>query len=263
MNRPFYAIGVLLAALAGAMLLVSATNRPRGPQPATAAPAGKGEWQPSRSRGTNFIIVLAAEDGADDVQALAWEAADSAVARPSFAAGCGLDRTTGEIYPQPAAGWNDEAAEPKLLYDAAYDAAMFGVAWNADSTPELLPAGSIEPELLEELDPALQMMRDLLKERPDALRRPKLRRSRLAGTTQQRPTWDDYEQWANSRQSVAERGNELSNSTQTHSAQALRIRQLAAETLQGMSEWLAAAARHLHEQPQGAVAATPAKASQK
>ena len=260
MNRPFYAIGVLLAALAAAMLLVSATSKPRALQPAAAGPSGKGDWQPGPARGSNFVIVLAAADGVSEESAEPIATLET----PTYELGCGLDRATGEVYPllkpDAAAVVEAESAAGLTHYDPAYDAAVYGLAWDAESEPELLPDFSIEPELLEELDPALRLFRELQKERPDALRRPKVRRNRLAGTSEQPPTWADYEDWANSRQTVADQRTAQGNSPHDGPQQARRMVQIAVATLNHVAELLQAAADQLERSAADEIAATPAKA---
>lgn len=109
MNRPFYAFGALLLGLALAMLAVSSTSRsttvrPNGPSPAhgraerpTATPAVAGR---ARRPGGIYIIVLPEALGESSATA-----GGEYVATPCYAAGCGLDRLTGRVYPPVGSEW--------------------------------------------------------------------------------------------------------------------------------------------------------------
>ncbi len=179
MNRPFYAFGVLLAFLALAMLAVGLSSRPQR-QPVTAGGASQLK-SPRRSLGgVAYLLVVpasasdCADDAAADVEsnAAADELADCT---PTYAVGCGLDRSTGRVYMATCdpsqthlhsaiVGLVErpldlalEIAGPldcRAHYDLAYDAIVYGPA-NQNPTPT---RGS------EATDPTLTLFNSLLGE---------------------------------------------------------------------------------------------------
>jgi hypothetical protein len=273
-NRPFYAIGVLLAAMAAAMLLVSGTGPRPVARPAKLAPrrvpADQSVPTLRAGRGEVFVLILPAEPEPTEPQY-------------TYSSGCGWDRTTGEIYaeplivrlpPVPVHTVTDlPRIRPIMLdfrsnYDAAYDAAVYGkigvpLRGSADASPGEL----WDTEVLDELDPALHLLRDVMKQLPAGPKRPKGPRNRLANAkTQppsqpQAPTWQDYEEWFDSLHNVAEQdgpAGELPDDPAHLGRQAL---QYAARALHHVAELLRAAAEELERSGNAAVASQPGGAS--
>jgi hypothetical protein len=285
-NRPFYAIGVLLAALGAAMVLVQTTSQRPVAQPKAGSgtnltlPAGKTLLdQPAVAlgfrqvaRGGVFVFVL--PENEPILESSAWQD------------GCGLDRTTGEIYPLVSrdlgrnlagsvttprvhtveeflAAEEPENADGLTQYDLDYDTAVYGLA-TAMRVRQLRQVDP-EAELLEDLDPALQLLRDLLKNRPQLPQRPKIRRSRLASSAPaipdqpQAPTWQDYEDWIASRQDVAEGDGPIGGATGNSPQAGRRVAQFAADALHRVAELLQAAASELERVAAPEIATVPGK----
>jgi hypothetical protein len=148
-NRPFYAIGVLLAFLAVAMMAVGLSSRP-SKQPASAA-SGSGITKPRRGPGSPVFLLaipdeLTSESAAQRIVAgdIESKVTSQPTSQPTYAESCGLDRTTGIVYvPQyvsrgglkPAVvdiAQATDFAESRLPMDClshcdpAYDAAVYG-----------------------------------------------------------------------------------------------------------------------------------------
>ena len=158
MNRPFYAIGVLLAFLALAMLAVGLSSRPRPLAPTGTGPsaAGSGMHTPGmqapgkqapRHQPGPTAYVLFVPD-APVVEAVSQVAVCQAAVRhtvaleqPTYEQGCGWDRETGMVYlpvREAAMGlrsvrvemardpshWSGPSNDLRTGYDADYDRAM-------------------------------------------------------------------------------------------------------------------------------------------
>lgn len=189
MNRPFYAIGVLLAFLAVAMMAVGLSSRPTR-QPASAQ-SGSGITKPRRGPGSVVFLLAIPDEVAEDVggDLLAAESEapeiDVAAEQPSYAHGCGLDRTTGVVYDGQCAGRMtlkpalvEVADQAEILEsfgrmdcyshcDPAYDAAVYGEAslhQNSDQYGNSSTSvGSVSDE-----DPTLTLFRSFLGEQFEA-----------------------------------------------------------------------------------------------
>jgi hypothetical protein len=145
-NRPFYAIGVLLAFLAVAMMAVGLSSRPTS-RPASAQ-SGSGITKPRRGPGSAVFLLAVSDEVAEESAAdlLVAEAVDDVAIEPCYSAGCGLDRCTGRVY-RPLVRTNRTALKATVValasepatesigpmdclshYDAAYDSAVYGAA---------------------------------------------------------------------------------------------------------------------------------------
>ncbi len=189
MNRPFYAIGVLLAFLAVAMMAVGLSSRPTR-QPASAQ-SGSGITKPRRGPGSAVFLLAIPDEVAEDIVSdlLAAESenppVDTAIEQPSYSHGCGLDRTTGLVYAtqsedrnrlKPAVVHVADQAEtlaslgPMDCYshcDPAYDSAVYGrESLNLNSGGFSYPANHIG--IVSDEDPTLALFRSLLGEQFDA-----------------------------------------------------------------------------------------------
>jgi hypothetical protein len=257
-NRPFYAVGMLLAVLGAALVAVQATSQRPVPQPAasSSAEAAPPESESDRgaaraTRGGVFVFVLSAGEPSEVLAH--W---------PSYEDGCGLDRSTGEIYPLPDSSGtvaeaplttDDETADGRTHYDPAYDAAVFGLA--AVRRDRRLPTIDPGAELLDQLDPAKRLKRDLIRGQAIPPRRPKVRRDRLAEAFQpaqpvkapiaQAPTWEDYEEWIASTQGVVELHGSVANSTDPPMPSGRWVRQIAAQALSQLADLLQSTASEL------------------
>jgi hypothetical protein len=195
-NRPFYAIGVLLAFLAVSMLAVGSASRPRKTArrgqslPAVATSQADGapltNRDTSASRGAIYVISLpAASDEATSNEA-------------AYAEGCGLDRATGKTYPlsvtieeavevlpadptksdllgaeevsspmspvticlapQPSLPVTTAIADCQSHYDAQYDRVVYGPVSGGETD------GTLEASVFASEDECLDLMRQLLRE---------------------------------------------------------------------------------------------------
>jgi hypothetical protein len=273
-NRPFYAIGVLLAALGAAMWLVSAPGPRPVARPAKVTPrrlpAEKSVPALRAGRGEMFVLILAAEPAQPEPQY-------------AYSSGCGWDRATGEIYAEPLIvrlppvpvhtvtdlpRTRPAGPDYRSHHDAAYDAAVYSPTplplRGSANVSSILPW---EAAVLEDLDPALHLLRDVLKQLPPGPKRPKTPRNRLASSTTepqrrtQAPTWRDYEEWFDSRHSVAEQDGppaDLPTDPAQVSRQAL---QYAAKALHHVAELLRAAADELERTGNPEVATGPRAAA--
>ena len=163
MNRPFYAIGVLLAFLALAMLAVGLSSRPRPLSPTGTGPSAAGSGMqapgmqapgmqapgmqaPRHQPGpTAYVLFVPDAPVAEAVSqvAVSQPAVSQAVAplQPTYEQGCGWDRETGMVYlpvREPAAGlfgvrvelardpsqWTGPDDDLRTGYDPDYDRAM-------------------------------------------------------------------------------------------------------------------------------------------
>jgi hypothetical protein len=102
-NRPFYSFGALLAALVLAIVAVSSSSRSTSVQPAdvrAATPRPARDEVARRAlvphQGNIFVVVLPADENSAELPGPV--AVSSATHVPSYATGCGLDRSTGRIY---------------------------------------------------------------------------------------------------------------------------------------------------------------------
>ena len=149
MNRPFFAIGVLLAFLAVAMVAVGLASRPARHSKST---RGGSRVDPARRSLGGPAYLLALPHGEEPLaQQIAMEAGEGEDARylpceqPCYAYGCGLDRCTGLVYSiQPVAARQQlraariavatdpntllpaNSADCRAIYDRLYDAAVYG-----------------------------------------------------------------------------------------------------------------------------------------
>lgn len=253
-NRPFYAIGLLLVALAGAMLLVGSGSKRQPTHPAANRGNGGLQTVPT-SRGGVYVFVLPADEPVSE--------------RFDYAHGCGLDRTTGEVY--AAAELEQTSAAEKHYsipadclahYDADYDTQVYGVA-RLDREPRVLDVDA-ELELLEELDPSLRLFRELTKEKPEMPRRPRVRRNRLAEMAvpeitrpSATPTWQDYQEWANMQHSVAEQHSPAEGLPPDSARTGWQMVQFAAAALNHVAELLHAAAAQLEQSAEDELAIKP------
>lgn len=185
MNRPFYAIGVLLAFLAVAMMAVGLSSRPTM-QPASAQ-SGSGITKPRRGLGSVVFLLAIPDEVAEDMGGDLFAAASEnpAIEQPSYAHGCGLDRTTGVVYDEQCAGRTAlkpatvqvaartetlESLGPMDCYahcDPAYDAAVYGrESLNLDSGE--FRSSAKQFGIVRDEDPTLALFRSLLGEQFDA-----------------------------------------------------------------------------------------------
>jgi hypothetical protein len=171
-NRPLYAFAALAGMLVMAMVAVGLASRPVS-QPSGTAPV---ELARSGVGSGAYLLVLQDPDFADA------DAAEPTCCRdlgpcdlPAYAAGCGLDRTTGMVYPvstmfpkvdlqtivvrvaeRPAVEAAADATDCLSHYDPAYDAAVYG------TTPDRRrPVGG----KIEAADPILLLFNSLLETR--------------------------------------------------------------------------------------------------
>jgi hypothetical protein len=136
-NRPFYAIGVLLAFLALAMLAVGLSSRPRplAPQGTGPSAAGSGTQTPRHQPGPTAYVLIVPDAPVETTNTTA------VLEQPTYEQGCGWDRGTGLVYvptPEPAielrgirveiardpSQWADPRGELTTGYDSDYDRAM-------------------------------------------------------------------------------------------------------------------------------------------
>ena len=193
MNRPFYAFGLLMAFLALAMLAIGLSSRPAG-EPSSAG--GSGSELPRRQPGvTMFVMVLPSavrEDllalPSDDDQVVCQGGCGFVTEQPRYAHGCGLERTTGDVYFAPTRSPMSSAREASIAqtglrpaiieaadfvllddaprdslrtgYDAAYDRAMAAEPIGQSDAASLAPAVSDRMEI-EQDDPLLVVFNSL------------------------------------------------------------------------------------------------------
>jgi hypothetical protein len=193
-NRPFYAIGVLLAFLAVAMIAIGLSSHPTT-QPASAQSGSRFELPSRRSPGS-VVYLLVVPDAPSEAFAVATTDVveddafeNGAIEQPCYAAGCGLDRCTGQVYPAaigprialhstvvtladepalggPARGDDDAAIDCRSHYDAQYDAAVYGeTPYGNASQRTLAPLNSSYEQAID--DPTLILFRSLLGEQFD------------------------------------------------------------------------------------------------
>jgi hypothetical protein len=182
-NRPFYAIGVLVAFLAVALLAVGLSSRPTQHQ--TTARGGNHADSARRALGGPAYL-LALPTGEEPLaQAIDPEAGEGESAgylpceQPCFAYGCGLDRNTGLVYSiQPITRCRFRAttiavaADPNSLlpassidcrahYDRKYDAVLYGegipAARNGRPTESVAAPQTAFPTEFGDNDPTLRL----------------------------------------------------------------------------------------------------------